>query len=413
MRILILGINYPPEKIGIAVYTGDLARTLASAGHCVEVVTTNPYYPEWRVADGYRRGWWHSEDGENGAPTVLRCPIYVPKRPSGSRRLVHHATFALSALMPMIWKGARTRPDLVLCIAPSLLSAPVAWIAARLSGAAAWLHVQDFEVSAAVATGLLHGESRLVRWATSVERFIMRRFDRVSSISPEMCRRLVNVGVADERVRQMRNWADLDSVKPQDAPSPYRTAWNVQARHVALYSGNIANKQGIEIVVEAARRLRHREDIVFVICGDGSGRAALERDAAAHPNILLRDLQPRENLSDLLSLASVHLLPQKSDAADLVLPSKLTNMLASGRPVIATADPDTGLAREVAGCGIVTPPGDAAAFAAALEKLLDDPDLHARYAHGARERAEQEWDKRKTVDAFSTDAAAVSGKTPR
>lgn len=410
MRILILGINYPPEKIGIAVYTGDLAQSLADAGHSVDVVTTNPYYPAWRVTDGYRRRWWHSEEGRNAVPAVLRCPIYVPKHPSGIRRLVHHASFALSALAPMLWKGAAGRPDLVLCVAPSLLSAPVAWVAARLGGATAWLHVQDFEVSAAVATGLLDGKSRLIRLATRVERFIMRRFDRVSSIGPEMCRRLAIIGVPDERVRQLRNWADLDGVRPQDAPSPYRTAWNVKAPHVALYSGNIANKQGIEIVVAAAERLRHRDDLLFVICGEGSGRQALERETAAHSNILLRDLQPRECLSDLLSLASVHLLPQKSDAADLVLPSKLTNMLASGRPVIATADPGTGLAREVAGCGIVTPPGDAHAFAAAVEKLLDEPDLRARYARGARERAEQDWDRRKIVNAFCTDVTAMIHK---
>jgi colanic acid biosynthesis glycosyl transferase WcaI len=123
---------------------------------------------------------------------------------------------------------------------------------------------------------------------------------------------------------------------------------------VAIYSGNIANKQGIEIVVEAARLLRHRKDLMFVVCGNGPNRARLIESSADLDNIQFHDLQPRERLSDLLGMASVHLLPQIAGAADLVLPSKLTNMLASGRAIAATAEPGTGLAAEVDGCGLIT-----------------------------------------------------------
>ena len=96
--------------------------------------------------------------------------------------------------------------------------------------------------------------------------------------------------------------------------------------HVALYSGNIANKQGLETVIEAARQLAHRDDIVFVIAGEGPNRVALQKLAAGLGNVQFRDLQPAERMADFLSLASVHLLPQIVGAADLVLPSKLTNM---------------------------------------------------------------------------------------
>ena len=167
---------------------------------------------------------------------------------------------------------------------------------------------------------------------------------------------------------------------------------------MALYSGNIANKQGIEILVDAARRLVHRQDLTIVVCGEGPNRAALETRAEGLPNIQFRDLQPRERINDLVGLATVHLLPQLGSAADLLLPSKLINMLASGRPVIATAAPGTGLAQEVEGCGLVTEPDDVASFAAAIEVILDNPDLRDRYGRAARACAEERWSEKMIVE---------------
>ena len=152
---------------------------------------------------------------------------------------------------------AKTAPvnDVVLAVAPRLIAAPLAWITARVTGAKCWLHVQDFEVEAAFATGLMDERGLGARLARAFQRFVFRRFDALSSISDEMCRKLESFGVDPARIHQFRNWADLDRVQPLDQPSSYRTEWDIQAPHVALYSGNIANKQGIEIVVEAARRV--------------------------------------------------------------------------------------------------------------------------------------------------------------
>ena len=160
---------------------------------------------------------------------------------------------------------------------------------------------------------------------------------------------------------------------------------------MALYSGNIARKQGIEILIDAARLLAHRDDIMFVICGEGPNRAALAERAAGLGNVQLHDLQPAERMGAMLAMADLHLLPQIAGAADLVLPSKLTNMLASGRPVVATTEAGTGLYAEVDGCGLVVDPGDAAGLARAIEQLADDPALRAELGQAAAERAVERW----------------------
>lgn len=409
MRIMIVGINYAPEIISIAVYSTGLAEYLARNGHQVEVVTAVPYFPAWRVFDGWRGLRWRRETPAPGL-RVTHCPIYVPAKPSGAKRILHYATFALSALPIALMAAIRRPPDVVFVVAPSLVSAPVGLIAARLSGAKTWLHVQDFEVEAAFATGLLRGDSRIGRLAVAFESWVLRRFDRVSSISGPMVARAESKGVAAPRTFELRNWADLGRVKPQTTPSPLRAEMGITTPYVALYSGNLANKQGLDIIPAIARALAHRDDLTFVVCGDGPMRAQLVAAAEGLANVRFFPLQPVEKLNDLMALADVHLLPQIAGAADLMLPSKLTNMLASGRPVVATADQGTALWDEVQGVGLLTPPGDHVAAAAAIERLLSDDALRAQMGQAARQRALENWDMTAILGRFQRELEQVIAK---
>ncbi|MEO5597218.1 MAG: WcaI family glycosyltransferase, partial [Novosphingobium sp.] len=297
------------------------------------------------------------------------------------------------------------RPQVFICIAPALMSVPVAWLAARLAGAKLWIHVQDFEVEAAFATGLIEA-GPFARLAAKIERRMLSLADRVSSISPQMCARLVAKGVPPSRVIEVRNWANAPAPDPQEGAA-YRQQWALEGRKVALYSGNVANKQGIEIIVEAARLLEGRPDIAFVVCGEGPNRVRLQELAAGLPNMQFHDLQPATRMGELLSLASVHLLPQIAGAADLVLPSKLANMLASARPVIATAEPGTGLYAEVTGCGLATPPGDAEALAHAITALIDDPARAAAFGQEGAARAADRWSQSAIIAQMSAEIARL------
>lgn len=197
----------------------------------------------------------------------------------------------------------------------------------------------------------------------------------------------------EERIVEFRNWANLTRVKPMPVgSSPLKAALGITTEYVALYSGNLANKQGLEILPEIARKLSHRDDLTIAVCGDGPMREPLEKMSADLPMIRFFPLQPMERLSDLLGIADVHLLPQIAGAADLVLPSKLTNMLASGRPTIATTEADTALGQEVENCGVVVPPGDAVRLANALESLIAAPQKRAEMGAAARQRAIERWD---------------------
>ncbi|OWK29006.1 alpha-D-kanosaminyltransferase [Sphingomonas mucosissima] len=380
-----------------------MAEMLAAAGHQVRVICSTPSYPHWKVLPGYGR-FRLARAIENGVK-VIRLPHYVPAVPNGIRRLIHLASFALLALLVLGVLMVRRRPNAVVAIVPSTMAAIVARWCAKLFRLPFWVHVQDLEAEMAIATGQIGRSPLTIAAARAVQRLALRG-DRVSSISPAMCAHLAEKQVSRHEIVEFRNWARPD-VAPIDRPSPYRAEWEVEHRFVALYSGNIAAKQGVEIIAQAARLLAHRRDLLFVICGDGPHKPALAESIADCDNVRLFDLQPADRLADLLGLASVHLLPQMAGAADLVLPSKLPNMLASGRPVVATVDQNTDLGRELSQCGLIVPPHDAQALADAIARLLDDEGLCDELGRNGQQRAAERWSKQAILEQFERELCAV------
>lgn len=404
MRIALISLNYAPEITGIGLYSGELAQSLATKGHDVHVICSYPFYPEWQRHPTFaERGW--SVRSEQGV-TVYRCPCYIPANATGARRIFHYISFMLASLKPALSIWRKARPDLVFSVAPALLAAITAIILAKASRAKSWLHIQDFEVEAGFATGQISAAGIPARLALWLERRIFRRFDRISSISPEMRCKVLERSIPAARVTELRNWAGIDRITPQ-THSSYRDEWGIKSEHVALYSGSIARKQGIETIIDAARIMAQRTDLTFVVCGNGPTRGELEKLAAGLHNILFCDLQPMDRLNELLNLATVHLLPQKRDAADLVLPSKLANMLASGRPVVAGVESDRGLAREVEGAGLIFRPEDGPSMAAAIKRLIEDKNLYANCSEKARQLAEARWSKNAIIGIAENEMRAL------
>ena len=369
-KILIYAMNYEPEMVGVGRCTGEIGAHLAARGHDVVVVTTPPHYPEWRLRAPYQPYHWYRE--RVGRQTVFRCPLLLHKTMGGIWRLVAPLSFAVNSAPVAIWNILRLRPDVVLCVEPTLMGAPAVLAAARLTGARTVLHVQDLEVDAAFAVGHLARFSLVKPLAYAFERFCLRRFDRLATISRKMTERLVAKGVEPKRIDIVRNWVDLDRVRPLGRASEYRRELGIaEGEKVVLYSGTLSAKLGLETALSAIERLAGRRDIKFVIAGEGPAKAQIEAKAKALPNLLSLPFQPENRIGEFLGLADLHLLPQARDAADLVLPSKLGGMLASGRPIVATAFPGTEIAEFVGSAAILTPPGDADALAAAVVTALD------------------------------------------
>lgn len=375
MKILLYGINYRPELTGIGKYSGEMAEWLADRGHEVRVITAPPYYPDWKIGQGYY-GWRYDTRTENGV-RVTRCPLYVPARPTALKRLLHLASFSLSSLFPVLrqwfWK-----PDLVVQVVPTLFCSGQTLLLGKLSRAHTLIHIQDYEVDALFGLSLASG-GRGKALAFAMERFILRQFDRVSTISQGMLRRAGEKGVDLAKLLFFPNWSEVERFRGvQKSPELLSGLGLDPHKKTVLYSGNLGEKQGLEGVLEAAQKLQGREDIQFLIVGDGAARERLVKQAGymSLRNVHFAPLQPYEQLPALLASADCHLVVQKRGAADAVLPSKLTNILAVGGNAVITAEADTSLGilcAEHPGVAHRVEPESVEALVAGIEETLVMP----------------------------------------
>ncbi|PPC74960.1 colanic acid biosynthesis glycosyltransferase WcaI [Pokkaliibacter plantistimulans] len=346
MKILVYGINYAPELTGIGKYSGEMCSWLAANGHEVRVVTAPPYYPDWSVSAPFSPYSYKTEwiDGVK----VMRCPLYVPKKPSTIKRILHLCSFAMSSGI-RLFSQLSWRPDVLICVVPTQFCSPIALLYSSLSRCKSVIHIQDYELDAMFGLGMAGGsnssDSRVKRAAFAVERWLLSKFHRVSSISNSMLNKANEKGIATEQLMFFPNWSETSRFLAVSGTDTLKAHLNIPPHHqVALYSGNIGEKQGLESVIEVAERMQS-DSVTFLIVGQGAGkeRLVLLAEQKRLQNVIFSPLLPYEQLPTLLSIADCHLVIQKKGAADAVLPSKLTNILAIGGQSVITAECETEL----------------------------------------------------------------------
>ncbi|EHI1798463.1 TPA: colanic acid biosynthesis fucosyltransferase WcaI [Salmonella enterica subsp. enterica] len=404
MKILVYGINYSPELTGIGKYTGEMVAWMAQEGHEVRVITAPPYYPQWKVGERYSAWRYRREEGE---ATVWRCPLYVPKQPSTLKRLLHLGSFALSSFFPLMAQR-RWKPDRIIGVVPTLFCTPGMRLLATLSGARTVLHIQDYEVDAMLGLGMAGKGKRgsVARLATAFERSALRNVDNVSTISRSMMNKAREKGVAAEKILFFPNWSEVarfQDVNDADVTALRQQLGLPEGKKIVLYSGNIGEKQGLEKVIDAAERLRDRP-LIFAIVGQGGGKARLENMARERglANIKFLPLQPYDALPALLKMGDCHLVVQKCGAADAVLPSKLTNILAVGGNAVITAEPHIELGQLCArypGIAVCVEPESTDALVNGISQALAMPKNNMT----AREYAERTLNKENVLRQFIAD----------
>lgn len=345
MKILLISLNYSPELTGIGKYNGEMLVKFQKSGVEVEAVVAPPYYPEWRVNQQYK-SYLYKNESVNGV-SVTRCPLYVPSKVTTIKRLLHLSTFAVSSSIALLIKLIKNKPDLIFLVQPTLFCAPATLLFSKLFGVKTVMHIQDFEVDAMFGLGMV-SEGKVARFVRRTESWLMKKFDVVSSISYSMLENAERKGVDKSKLFFFPNWADTSFVTPETDGSTIRKDWGfTETDKVVLYAGNIGQKQGLEIVLKAAKSFEDDKQVKFVFVGAGAYVDTLKELAKVSnlENVYFKPLQDWENVPVMLSMADVHLVVQKKGAADAVLPSKLTNILSAGGHALVTAEASTELGK--------------------------------------------------------------------
>jgi colanic acid biosynthesis glycosyl transferase WcaI len=374
-QLSIFGLNYSPEPTGIAPYTTGLAVGLRERGHDVTVHAGHPHYPEWSVRAGY--GQWTSFERIQGV-RVFRRRHYIPKSPRGIRRIASELTFGARLLFAR-WE----RPEIVVAVSPSLFS--TALVLARLRfnirrqpRLVVW--VQDIYTLGMAETGEGSATSRRVaRW---VESSILRAADHVVVIHKRFAEFVVReLGVDETRVCVIRNWTHLPPSEPVDSKQAKELLGWPTNGILAVHTGNMGAKQGLENLVATAQLAdRLAAPVHFILVGNGSERRKLEDLANGISRITFVDPLGEEEYHLALNAADLLIVNEKPGVAAMAVPSKLTSYFDAGKPIVAATDPDGITAEEVraAGAGVAIQAGDPRAL---LETVL----ALGHNAHGVTE----------------------------
>jgi colanic acid biosynthesis glycosyl transferase WcaI len=384
-NILIIGINYRPETTGIAPYTSDLAEHLAAGGHRVTVITGFAHYPAWRLEPGERR--LRAVESRDGV-RVLRRRHYVPRSQSAIRRAAYEATFLIHGAL-----SRPERPDVVFGVIPSLSGGLLARFFAARARAPYSLIFQDLMAPAARQSGI-GGGARVAGATAALERWATARARTVAIASDSFRPYLQEIGVEEHRIFDLPNWSHLGAPTADRAATRDRLGWPADYS-VVLHAGNMGLKQGLEQVVEAARRADAlAAPVMFVLMGEGSQRTTLEAKARGIKRLRFLPFQPEDEVPNVLDAADVFLVSERATVIDMSLPSKLTSYFAAGRPIVAAVPPEGSTAREIlqAGAGVIVSIGDVEELNGVVASLKEDPEWAGRLGAAGRRYAESALD---------------------
>ncbi len=404
MKIRILSINYWPEVTGIGAFTTYRAEHLAAAGHDVEVCTTYPYYPEWKVAGAYS-GRLASSEQRNGV-SIVRSYAYIPNPVTALKRIVHEGTFVLSCFLRAAF---RKRPDVLFVISPPLGLAVPAILLSRLWRTPFVFDVEDLQPDSAGDLRML--PSWAVKCLYKLESAAYRRAALVTTLTEGMRQRIVGKGIPREKIELLEPRMD-DSLTTLSAEegAAFRRKYHLDDRFLVTYSGNMGVKQGLDVVLDAAALNRADDSTLFLLVGDGTDCDRIRRRAAQLklPNLRFLPLLDEPDFRGLISASGVCLVTQQQSVSEVAFPSKIVTYLAAGRPIVASVNATSEVARVVceSGAGKTVKAEDAESLLAAVLELRDK-DLQV-LGEKARDYANLRWSSARVLGHLEKSLASVA-----
>ena len=406
MRILMLTDRFPPEARANAHLFHELATGLVARGHQVGVVTRMPgdYLPSERRALPTVK----ARERMDGMEVIRVRGLTALRRAPFMRALDQLAVGVTFGIAARRWPGA----DVVLIYSPPLPLAIAGLLYGRLARAPYVLNLHDLYPQTAIDLGLLRNRA-LIEVVRRLERLAYRHAARIVVPAPRTRDVLTAInGLEAEKVCLVSNWADLDRVVPGPKENEFRRAHGLSGKFVVSYAGVMGFAQDLSPVVEAARRLQDRPDIVFLLVGEGIHLGKWKQLARDLTNVRFLPMQAKSDYFQLLRASDVCLVPLARALDSPAIPGKIQSIMAVARPVLAIINPFGDAADLIAKshCDVSVPPERPDEVAARVLQFYDDPELGAALGANGRYYAEQNFSLRRAVGAWEAILEAVTAK---
>jgi colanic acid biosynthesis glycosyl transferase WcaI len=331
MKVLYLTYYFPPE-IGTGPHLPfELCESLVKLGHEVTAVTGFPRYHVDVMPPQYQKHFLYNEVMNGIKVYRINTPNFYTER-RYLRGIVQQIAPWMLALRAIFMKD---KPDIVYTQTPPLLMGVAARFAARRFGIPCVVNVQDLFPQCAVDLGLLHNP-KLIRFLEWIERGIYKKTDMLTVMSEGNREYIINKGGNPDKVIPVPNWVDTDLIRPEERLNDFRKAHGLGNEFIVLFAGTMGWSQGLNTVVEAARRLTQEPGILFLLVGDGIEKEKLEKQAEGLPNVRFLPIQPKSVYPHVLAASNVSLVTLRPEVATPTFPSKICTIMAAGRPIIAS-----------------------------------------------------------------------------
>ena len=405
MRVLILSVNYWPEVTGIGALTTYRAEYLAGVGHEVEVCTTFPYYPDWKVPPEYS-GKLGRKEKRNGV-SIVRSYAYVPNSVTPLKRILFEASFIIGVTLRALM---RKRPDVLLVVSPPLGLATTAILLSRLWRVPYVFDVEDLQPDSASDLGMLP------KWAVKllykVENAAYRHARLVTTLTQSMRQKIVDKGFSEDQVELFEPRMDDSLIDlPPEEGNAFRRRYDLGDKFLATYSGNMGVKQGLDVILDAAALSRADDSMLFLCVGNGADCERVKRRAAELdlPNVRFLPLLDEKDFRGLLAASNVCLVTQQHSVSEIAFPSKIVTYLAAGRPIVASVNPECEVARitRESGAGSVVEAENSLALFEAVRGLRN-ADLR-KAGENARAYACMRWSAERVLGHLERTLTAAAG----
>lgn len=395
MRILYIYQFFatPESSLGLT-RSYEFAKALVDAGHEVVVLTSTSRLPE-----SYSSRFL--AQGEIDGVRIRSVRVAYSNYMSNARRIGSFAMFMIGS----VWAALRApKPDLIFASSTPITVAVPGLLASSVKRVPFVFEVQDLWPEAAIQMGAIKRDGLIAWLAKRLERAAYRRAAAVIPVSPGMAEGVAAEGTPPGKIHMIPNFSDLNRFCPGPKDPDVVERYGLAGKFVVGYAGAIGPSNAVhEQVPEAARTLkeRGRDDIVFVIAGDGKSLPVLRELTQDLGNVLALGPIPKKDVPALTRSADA-LMALFGDKPILATnsPNKFFDALASGRPVIVNQPGWTRELVEETGCGVYVPVGDGRALADAIERLADDRIRTGAMGAAARALAEERFGRDIQAERF-------------
>ena len=401
LRVLIITNHYPPDVNPSGKLMHQLAEGLRNLGHTVDILTSFPHYQSFRIEAAYRGRLFATEKVPGGQVTRLWA-FASGKKQRMTHRLANYLSFNALATISGIFSSRVY--DVVFANSGSFFTGITSWVMRVLRRTPFIYNVQDIYPDVPVRAGQLRSGPAM-RALEHIERFMYARAQHISVISSQQATVLQRKGVPATKISVIPNFVDTDFIRPLQKDNALSRQLGLHDKFVAAHAGNLGFVYDFETILQAAKTLSNESRILFLIVGEGVRREELELRIAEMKltNVRTLPFQPESDLPLLRSAVDVHLSLYLRGAVETSMPSKIYEIMASGRPAIVAAERSSDLCKlvDATGCGICIEPENATQLVSAIRRMHSDTNYAALLGQRGRDAAVRKFSKEAAVAAYA------------